>query len=155
MAKKPITQADFDTLVAEIKNLRDVERPAIIQAIQDARSNGDLKENADYHASREKQGEIETRISYLENLLSNSEIMDFDTKNAPNVVFGAKVSVKNHTTGKQQTYTIVSPDAVDPMAGKISNTSPIGAALIGKKRGEKVDVQTPRGVATLEVLDYE
>jgi transcription elongation factor GreA len=155
MQKLPITQADHDQLSAELKNLKDVERPAIIQDIVDARSNGDLKENADYHAAREKQGHIEDRIRMLEDRLARAEIIKHDTAAHAHIIFGATVTVKNQSTNKEQTYTIVSPDAMDPLAGKISNTSPIGKALIGKKRGEIVEVQTPRGVTKLEILDYK
>lgn len=155
MQNLPITQKDYDALMAELKHLKDVERPSIIQDIVDARSNGDLKENADYHAAREKQGHIEDRIRILEDRLARSQIITADTAGSPHIIFGATVKVLNHSTKKEISYTIVSPDAMNPLEGKISNTSPIGKALIGKKRGEIAEVQTPKGLTKLEVIDYE
>lgn len=150
----PMTQSTHDELSAEMEHLKKVERPIIIEAIATARENGDLKENADYHAAREKQGHIEDRIRYLEDRLARSEIISVDPATAEHIIFGATVTVKNER-GKEQVYQLVSSDAVDPMAGKISSTSPIGKALIGKKRGETTEVQTPRGVNKLEIIDYK
>lgn len=150
----PMTQSTHDELSAEMEHLKKVERPVIIEAIATARENGDLKENADYHAAREKQGHIEDRIRYLEDRLARSEIISVDPATAEHIIFGATVTVKNER-GKEQVYQLVSSDAVDPMAGKISSTSPIGKALIGKKRGETTEVQTPRGVNKLEIIDYK
>lgn len=135
-------------------HLKKVERPVIIEAITVARENGDLKENADYHAAREKQGHIEDRIRYLEDRLARSEIISVDPATAEHIIFGATVTVKNER-GKEQVYQLVSSDSVDPMAGKISSTSPIGKALIGKKRGDIAEVQTPRGLNKLEIIDYK
>lgn len=151
----PLTQETYDKLVAELNHLKKVERPEIIEAIQVARANGDLKENADYHAAREKQGHIEDRVRYLEDRIARGIIMENDTASAEHIIFGATVTLKNLKTGKEVVYQLVSTDAVDPMAGKISSTSPIGKALIGKKRGEVAQVQTPRGVNEFEILDYK
>lgn len=150
----PMTQSTYDELNQEMIHLKKVERPVIIEAITVARENGDLKENADYHAAREKQGHIEDRIRYLEDRLARSEIISVDPSTAEHIIFGATVTVKNER-GKEQVYQLVSSDSVDPMAGKISSTSPIGKALIGKKRGEIAEVQTPRGLNKLEIIDYK
>ena len=150
----PMTQQTYDDLNAEMENLKKVERPAVIEAIAVARDNGDLKENADYHAAREKQGHIEDRIRYLEDKIARAEIIKVDPATAEHIIFGATVTVKN-ARGKEQVYQLVSTDAVDPMAGKISSTSPIGKALIGKKRGEVAEVETPRGINKLEIIDYK
>lgn len=149
-----MTQSTYDELNQEMIHLKKVERPVIIEAITVARENGDLKENADYHAAREKQGHIEDRIRYLEDRLARSEIISVDPSTAEHIIFGATVTVKNER-GKEQVYQLVSSDSVDPMAGKISSTSPIGKALIGKKRGEIAEVQTPRGLNKLEIIDYK
>lgn len=150
----PMTQSTYDELNQEMIHLKKVERPVIIEAITVARENGDLKENADYHAAREKQGHIEDRIRYLEDRLARSEIISVDPATAEHIIFGATVTVKNER-GKEQVYQLVSSDSVEPMAGKISSTSPIGKALIGKKRGDIAEVQTPRGLNKLEIIDYK
>lgn len=154
MSDLPIDRETYNLLVEELDNLKKVQRPEVIEEITVARENGDLKENADYHAAREKQGHIEDRITVLEDRIARSVIVEVSAANSPHIIFGAKVTVQNHKIGKEQKYEIVSPDAVDPINGKISNTSPIGQALIGKKKGEFAEVSTPRGIMKLEVLDY-
>ncbi len=151
----PMNQSTHDDLSAEMHNLKKVERPIVIEAITVARENGDLKENADYHAAREKQGHIEDRIKYIEDRLARSEIISVDTASAEHIIFGAIVTVQNLATSKEQVFELVSQDSVEPMKGKISSTSPIGKALIGKKRGEVADVQTPRGLKQFKVIDYK
>lgn len=151
----PVTQETYDKLVAELDNLKKVDRPAILVEIEEARAQGDLKENAEYHAAKDRQGEIEDRIRYLEDRVARAEIIKIDTKNAEHIVFGATVTVKNLDTKKTLDYTLVSSDAVDVLEGKISSSSPIGKALIGSHRGEVVEVKTPRGVQKLEIIDYK
>jgi transcription elongation factor GreA len=151
----PCTQATYDSLVNDLKRLKSVERPTIIEAIADARAQGDLKENAEYHAAKDRQGEIEERIRYLEDRIARSEIITADSSTAKHIIFGATVSVKNLDSGVQTDYTLVSSDAVDVMVGKISCNSPIGKSLIGKNRGDKVEIETPRGITRLEILDYK
>ena len=151
----PVIQDTYNELVKEMDQLIKVARPEFIESIFTARENGDLKENADYHAAREKQGHIEDRIRYLEDRIARSEIIKVDPKSAEHIVFGATVSLKNVSNGKMIKYQLVSSDAVDVIAGKISSESPIGRALIGSHRGEIVDVQTPRGLNQFEILDYE
>jgi len=150
----PVTQATMIQLQAELDNLKKVERPRIIADIAEARSHGDLKENAEYHAAKEKQGYIEGRIQYVEDRIARSVILTHDTATAEHITFGARVKVKNVATGVESEYTLVSPDGMDPANGLISYTSPVGKALIGKGRGETVEVVTPKGVNRLQILDY-
>jgi transcription elongation factor GreA len=150
----PILKDTYDKLCEELDHLKKNERPEIIEAISVARANGDLKENADYHAAREKQGIIEDRIRYVEDRIARSVIIENIPSESPHIIFGAKVTIKNLATQKEVSYTLVSTDAVNPAEGKISSTSPIGKALIGKKTGDIVDVQTPRGVNQFEILGY-
>lgn len=150
----PVTKETLDQLQAELDKLKKVDRPQVIEAIAEARAQGDLKENAEYHAAKEQQGQIEARIQYLEDRIARSEIITHDAANMAHVSFGATVQVKNLDTAKVVEYTLVSPDGMDPINGKISYTSPIGKALIGKTRGDVVQVQTPKGLTRLEILDY-
>ncbi len=151
----PMQKETYDKLVKELNHLKKVERPEIIDIVQDAREQGDLKENAEYHAGREKQGHIEDKIAEIEEKLSRCQIIDHDTANADRVLFGTTVTAKNVDTGKEVVYQLVSPDAVDFAAGKISNNSPIGKALLGSKRGDVVETQIPKGLLRLEIIDYK
>ena len=151
----PVTQETYDQLSSELDNLKKVERPRIILEIADARAQGDLRENAEYHAAKERQGEIEDRIRFLEDRVARFKVISIDTAAAKHIMFGATVRVKNIKLGKEQEYTLVSPEGVDPINGKISFTSPIGKALIGKTRGDIVEFQTPKGANSLEILDYK
>ena len=151
----PVTQETYDQLNLELGNLKKVERPKIIQEIAEARAQGDLRENAEYHAAKDRQGEIEDRIRFLEDRIARSVVVKHDTAAAPHITFGATVKVRNVKLGKELEYQLVSPEGVDPLNGKISFTSPIGKALIGKTRGDLVEVVTPKGVNQLEVIDYK
>lgn len=151
----PVTQETYNQLSLELENLKKVERPKIILEIADARAQGDLRENAEYHAAKDRQGEIEDRIRFLEDRVARSQVITHDTTNAAHIMFGATVKVKNTKLAKEQEFTLVSPEGVDPINGKISFTSPIGKALIGKTRGDIVEVITPKGLNTLEILDYK
>jgi transcription elongation factor GreA len=133
-----------------------VERPAVIQAIAEARAQGDLSENAEYDAAKEKQGFIEGRIADLEGKLSNAQIIDPRTLDADGrIVFGATVELEDAESGDSVTYQIVGDDEADIKQGMISVSSPIARALIGKYAGDSVDVQAPGGVRQYEVLDVE
>lgn len=123
--------------------------------IAEARAQGDLRENAEYHAAKDRQGEIEDRIRFLEDRIARSNVINHDTAAAPHIMFGATVQLKNLKLNREQEYQLVSPEGVDPINGKISFTSPIGKALIGKKRGDTVDVQTPKGIISFQILDYK
>jgi transcription elongation factor GreA len=141
---------------AELQHLKTVERPAVIQAIAEARAQGDLSENAEYDAAKEKQGFIEGRIADLEGKLSNAQIIDPRTLDADGrIVFGATVELEDAESGDSVTYQIVGDDEADIKQGMISVSSPIARALIGKYAGDSVDVQAPGGVRQYEVLDVE
>ena len=156
MDKIPLTRAGFDKLDAELKHLKSVERPAIIRAIAEAREHGDLKENAEYHAAREQQGFIEGRIQEIESKLSVAQVIDV-TKlpKTGKVIFGVTVSLMNLDTDAEVTYRIVGEDEADIKAGRISVTSPIARALIGKEEGDVVVVNTPGGGVEDEVGSVE
>ena len=156
MNKYPLTVVGAEKLRAELQHLKSVERPAVIQAIAEARAQGDLSENAEYDAAKEKQGFIEGRIADLEGKLSNAQIIDPTTLDADGrIVFGATVELEDADSGESVTYQIVGDDEADIKHGKISVSSPIARALIGKYSGDTVDVQAPGGVRQYEVLDVE
>jgi transcription elongation factor GreA len=153
MAKIPMTVHGALRLKVELQRLRTIERPAIIQAIAEARSHGDLSENADYDAAKERQGFIEGRISEVETKLANAQVIDPAVLDADGrVVFGATVDLEDAESGDTVTYQIVGDDEADIKHGKISVSSPIARALIGKTEGETADVQAPGGVRSYDVL---
>ena len=153
MAKVPMTIEGAERLKAELHRLRTIERPAIIQAIAEARSHGDLSENADYDAAKERQGFIEGRIAEVESKLANAQVIDPASIDADGrVVFGATVDLEDAESGDKVTYRIVGDDEADIKHGKISVSSPIARALIGKSEGDTADVQAPGGVRSYEVL---
>jgi transcription elongation factor GreA len=152
--KLPMSRAAYDKLHVDLEYLKKNERPAIIEEIAVARAQGDLSENAEYHAAKEKQGMIEDKISEIESKIARAEIMTADPSNSPHIIFGAVVTVKNLTTGKSMEYTLVGSDEVDPLLGKISSASPVGQSLIGKKKGDVVEAKLPKGPLKLEILDY-
>ena len=148
-----MTKRGADLLRAELQRLKTVERPAISQQIAEARSHGDLSENAEYDAARDKQGHCEARIRDIEAKLANAQIIDPKLVDAGGrCVFGATVDVEEQG-GAQVTWQIVGEDEADIKAGRISYSSPIGKALIGKEPGETVDVHTPGGIKRYEILD--
>ena len=148
-----MTKHGAQLLQEELQRLKSVERPANSKAIGEARSHGDLAENAEYHAARERAGFIEGRIKDIESKLANAQVIDPKLHNAEGrCVFGATVDVEDGT-GQQATWQIVGEDEADIKAGKISVSSPIARALIGKESGESVDVQTPGGVKRYEIVD--
>jgi transcription elongation factor GreA len=150
----PITQEGFDKLVKEIENLKKVERPAIIVLVAEARAQGDISENAEYHAAREKQSYIQTRIEYLEDVIARSRVIAADTPKPDTIVFGCKVKVKDIVDGEEDEYILVGAGEADPSCGKISTASPIGKALIGRKTNDIVQVTTPGGRCKLKILDF-
>jgi len=154
VTKVPLTVRGAEKLQAELKQLKSVDRPRIVQAIADAREHGDLKENAEYHAAREQQSFCEGRIKEIEAKLSNATIIDVKTVNADGkVVFGATVDLADENTGAEVTYQIVGDDEADIKNNMISISSPIARALIGKQEGDVAEVQTPGGVRRLEVVE--
>ena len=153
MEKFLITKQGFEKLKAEIKHLKEVERPNIIIAVATARELGDLKENAEYHSSREKQGMIEAKIANCEDKLARAEIVDVDALSGDTVRFGAKVKLGNIDNGKKVVYKIVSEYETDIENGQISNTSPVALALMGKQVKDEVEIKTPGGVIDYEILE--
>jgi len=156
VSKVPLTVTGAEMLKAELHNLKTVQRPAVIQAIAEARAHGDLSENAEYDAAKERQGFIEGRIKEIEGKISHAQIIDPKTLDADGrVVFGATVELEDLDSGDNVTYQIVGDDEADIKAGKISVSSPIARALIGKHAGDTVNVQAPGGVRQYEILDVE
>jgi transcription elongation factor GreA len=157
MNRNPITQNGADLLKAELKRLKTVERPKIIDAVAEARAHGDLKENAEYHAAREQQSFTEGRIAELEGVIGNSQVIDVTKLNVGDkIVFGATVVLEEEQSGDHVTYQIVGDAEADIDAGKISISSPIARALIGKSKDDEVDVQAPGGdrVYFIESIKY-
>jgi transcription elongation factor GreA len=149
----PVTVLGAEMLKEELARLRSVDRPAVIQAIAEARAQGDLSENAEYEAAKEKQSFIEGRIAELESKLSNLFVIDTKTLNAEGrVVFGATVNIEDLESGDNKTYQIVGEDEADIKGGKISVGSPIARALIGKSAGDVAEVAAPGGIKEYEVL---
>ena len=152
MSKVPMTVAGAERLKHELHRLKTVDRPEVIQAIAEARAHGDLSENADYDAAKERQGFIEGRISDVEAKLANAQVIDPATLDVPHVVFGATVALADLDSSDQVTYQIVGDDEADIRHGKISINSPIARALIGKGEGDVAEVQAPGGVRSYEIL---
>jgi transcription elongation factor GreA len=153
MQKNPITPEGAAKLREELGQLKSVERPAIIQAIAVAREHGDLSENAEYHAAREKQSFIEGRIKEIENKLALAEVIDPSKLAGERVAFGATVKLSNSETGEEVTYRILGADESDLAKGSISITSPLARSLLGKEVGDEVKMRMPGGERTYEVLD--
>ena len=151
MEKILITRAGFTALETELKKLKSEERPAVIQAIAEARELGDLKENAEYHSAREKKGFIEGRIKELEGVLSLTEVID-PTKLSGPVKFGATVTVVDEDTDEEKTWQIVGEHEANVEKGLLNMKSPIARALIGKEEGDSVEVRTPGGTKDYEIL---
>ena len=153
MNRLPITREGYDRLRAELKRLEQEERPKVIQAISEAREHGDISENAEYEAAKEKQAMLEGKINDLHYKLSQCEIVEVAQGSAERVTFGSTVELEDLDTGEEVQYRLVGPYEADLAQGTISVTSPIGKALIGKEAGDDVKVQTPGGIKNLEILD--
>lgn len=152
MDKFPITTQGAARMEAEIKQLKSVDRPAVIKAIAEAREHGDLKENAEYHAARDKQSFIEGRIQELEDKTARSEVIDVASLSGPGIKFGARVELVDEDTDHEVTYVITGEYEANLDKGWISITAPIARALIGKEEGDSVEVHTPKGSRMYEVL---
>jgi len=153
MEKFPMTAAGYAALEAELKRLTTVERPRIIQAITEARTHGDLSENAEYHAAKEQQGLNEARIAEIEEKIGRAEIIDVSKLSGDTVKFGAIVTLMDEDTEEEKSYQIVGEIESDVRAGRISISSPVARALIGKRVGESVEVSTPRGARSYEIIE--
>src|SRR5579864_4868575 len=148
----PMTAVGFKRLEEELKRLKSVDRPAIIRAIAEARDHGDLSENAEYHAARERQGFIEGRVMELEDKIARAEIIDVSKLFGKAVKFGATVTLADEETDEKIVYQLVGEDEADISARRLSITSPLARALIGKSVGDSVEVSTPRGSKAYEVV---
>jgi transcription elongation factor GreA len=151
--KVPMTPEGFARLSSELKRLKSVERPAIIRSIADARSHGDLSENAEYHAARERQSFIEGRLAEIEDKLSRAEVIDIRAQSGSRVMFGAKVKLVDEETDEEASYQIVGPEEAEIENGRLSIASPLAKAILGKEAGDSVEVQTPRGVRYFEIIE--
>jgi len=150
-----MTPAGHAWMKAEVKRLKEVERPRNAKAIEIARGHGDLSENADYDAAKEEQGMIEARIREYETKLALSQVIDPTSLSGDKVMFGATVTIEDADSGKEKTYTIVGEHEADIKLGRISISAPVARALIGKSVGDEVEVRTPKGIRTVEVLSVE
>jgi len=151
MEKIPLTRAGFSALEDELKTLKSVERPAVIKAIAEAREHGDLSENAEYHAAREKQSFIEGRVKELEATISLAQVIDPSTLSGA-IKFGATVELIDEDTDEEKTFQIVGEPEADIENGKLNIKSPLARALIGKDEGDSVEVRTPGGTRSYEIL---
>jgi transcription elongation factor GreA len=150
--RSPITRRGYEQLREELARLKKTERPKVIQAISEARSHGDLSENAEYHAAKERQSFIEGRIQELEHKLATSQIIESNEMTEEKVVFGTTVSIKDLASGEIKKYTLVGQDESDLKNGKISVTSPVGKALIGHRVGDELTVTTPAKKFNYKIL---
>lgn len=153
MEKLPMTREGFEKLQTELKQLKTVDRHEVIKAIASARELGDLSENAEYHAARERQGFIEGRIAELEDKLARADVIDVKLLNGSSIKFGASVKLIDEDTEETLSYQIVGDDESNLSKGKISLSSPLAKALIGKDAGDSVDVRTPGGVKSYEIIE--
>jgi len=152
MNRIPMTEDGFGRLEEELKRLKSVERPTVIKALEAAREMGDIAENAEYHAAKERQGFIESRVLELEDKLRRAEVIDVSKLSGKEIKFGATVRLADEDTEKRTTYQIVGADEADIQAGRLSITSPLARALIGKSKGDSIEVMTPGGTKGYEVV---
>ena len=150
----PISIQGYQKLEKELERLKS-ERPEVIQAIKDAREEGDLKENAGYDAARERQGFLEARIDYIESRLPQYNVIDLNTLTSDKVIFGATVVVEDIDSGEEKKFTLLGPDEADFAQGSISIHSPVGQALLGHEVGDEVSVEIPKGRVTYEIAEIE
>lgn len=150
----PISQQGYQNLEKELDRLKK-ERPAVIQAIKEAREEGDLKENAGYDAARERQGMLEARINYIESRMAQFNIIDITKLSGDKAIFGATVTVEDIDSGERKEFTLLGPDEADYTKGSISIQSPVGKALLGKKVGDELTVDVPRGRINYEIIDIQ
>ena len=155
MEKVPMTGEGYQTLDEELKRLKTLERPAVIAAIAEARAHGDLSENAEYHAAKERQGWIEGRIAEIEDKMARAQVIDVSKLSGKQVKFGATVSLIDEDTEEEARYQIVGEHEADVKRGRVSITSPIARAIIGKESGEVVEVITPGGAKAYEITKVE
>jgi transcription elongation factor GreA len=155
MDKIPMTEAGYATLENELKHRQQIERPRIIQQITDARTHGDLSENAEYHAAKEQQSLNEGQIAELEDKLARAEVIDVSKLSGDTIKFGATVTLVDEDTEEKKVWQIVGEPEADAKLGKISVTSPLARALIGKAKGDTVEVAAPGGARSYEIIDVK
>jgi transcription elongation factor GreA len=151
--RTPMTKAGYQKLQDELKRIKADDRPRIVREIEEARAHGDLSENAEYHAAKERQGHIEGRIRMLEDKLARAQVIDPSAQENGSVCFGATVVLEDAENGSQLTYTILGEDEADVAQGQISITSPVARALLGRAVGDSVTVRVPKGTRELEILE--
>ncbi|HHP7234406.1 MAG TPA: transcription elongation factor GreA [Desulfobacterales bacterium] len=153
MEKTPLTRAGYDNLKKELERLKRVDRAENIRAIEEARAHGDLSENAEYHAAKDRQSFIEGRIGEIEYKLASADIIDVEKLPKTHVVFGSRVRLENLDTGEDVEYQLVGPEEADIAQGRISISSPIGRAIMGRKPGDELSVQVPGGKRSFELVE--
>ena len=153
MEKVPLTREGYENLKKELERLKRVERPANIRAIEEARAHGDLSENAEYHAAKDRQGFLEGRIGELEHKIAHAEVIDTRRLDNSRAMFGSRVLLENIDTGEDVEYQLVGPDESNIKRGKISISSPLGKAMMGKKAGDALTLQAPGGIRSYEVIE--
>ena len=151
----PMTQKGHQFLMEELKRLKSVERPRIVQEIEEAREHGDLSENAEFHAAKDRQSLLDVQIREIEDKLARAQVIEVSKLSGDKVVFGATVSLADGDSGEKVVYKIVGDHEAEPKNGKISISSPVARALIGKSEGDEVQVRTPTGIRTFEILSLE
>lgn len=151
MERIPISREGHNKVLAELDELKK-ERPEVIQAIKEAREEGDLKENAGYHAARERQGWIEAKISHIESRLPLYDVYDLEDLESDRAIFGAKVELEDLDTEEVKVFRLLGPDDANPSEGSISVLSPVGRAIVGKEEGDVVDIEIPKGRVEYEIL---
>ncbi|MGE5820819.1 MAG: transcription elongation factor GreA [Deltaproteobacteria bacterium] len=154
-ARVPMTNRGYQLLMEELKRLKSVERPKNVREIEEARGHGDLSENAEFHAAKERQSLLDLQIRDIEDKLARAQVIEVAKLSGDKVVFGATVALADSDTGDKMVYQIVGDHEADPKNGKISISSPVARALIGKSEGDEVQVRTPTGVRSLEILSVE
>jgi transcription elongation factor GreA len=150
--KAPMTRQGYEALVSELKHLKAVVRPQVIEAVRLAREEGDLRENAEYHGAKEKQALLEAKIQHIESQLAKAEVIDTAALGGNRVIFGATVQVCEMETDAEKTFRLVGADEANPQKGWISIQSPVGRALVGKQPGDTVEVLVPRGTLIYEII---
>src|SRR3990172_9413886 len=151
----PMTYQGYQRLLEELKRLKSVERPKLVQEIEEARGHGDLAENAEFHAAKERQSFLDVQIREIEDKLARAQVIEVSKLSGDKVVFGATVTLADGDTGDKMVYQIVGDHEAEPKNGKISISSPFARALIGKSEGDEVQVRTPTGVRSLEILSID
>jgi transcription elongation factor GreA len=154
-ARVPMTNKGYQFLIEELKRLKGVERPRLVQEIEEARDHGDLSENAEFHAAKERQSLLDVQIREIEDRLARAQVIEVSKLSGDKVVFGATVALADGDTGDKVVYQIVGDHEAEPKNGKISISSPVARALIGKSEGDEVQVRTPTGIRSFEILSVE